>query len=415
MANPLRRSDAEALDATDPLAAYRERFVITDPDLVYMDGNSLGMAPQAALDAVTRAAATDWAAGLVRSWHHWLDLAVSTGDVLAPLIGASPGEVVLTDQTSINLYKLASAAVAARDGAVVTDTSNFPSDIYVLRSVASHHGREFRLVDTDHDTGPTPENMGLHVTGAALVSLSHVAFKSGFRADLTALTELAHGGGALMLWDLSHSAGVLPVRLDTSGADLAVGCTYKYLNGGPGSPAFLYVRRDLQQHLEQPIQGWFGHADQFAFEADYRPAPDIRRFATGTPAILSLAAARAGIELTAEATVDAIHDKARRLTTMFITLCGEQLGDLGFDIVTPRGPFARGAHVTLRHAAGYGIARALIDRNVVPDFRAPDLIRFGMSPLTTRYADVWEAAARCAAVVESGGFAPEEPDTSRVT
>lgn len=415
MPNPLSRSDAAALDKIDPLAAYRDRFTITDPDLVYMDGNSLGMAPQAAIDAVERAAGSDWAAGLVRSWHHWLDLAATTGDMLAPLIGASEGEVILSDQTSINLYKLASAALADRPGAVVTDTSNFPSDIYVLQSLAAQHGREFRLVDTATDGGPTPETLRPHLTGAALVSLSHVAFKSGFRADLAAITDAAHANDALTLFDLSHSVGAVPVNLGVAGADLAVGCTYKYLNGGPGAPAFLYVRKDLQVRLTQPIRGWFGHADQFAFDKEYKPASDIRRFTTGTPPILSLAAARAGIELTGEATIEAIHDKAKKLTTMFIAIADERLTSLGFEIATPRGPFARGAHVTVRHPEGYAIAQELIDRNVVPDFRAPDLIRFGMSPLTTRFTDVWDAADRCVAVVESGGFAAQQPDTTRVT
>ncbi len=391
----MTRDEAAARDAADPLAGFRELFAIPDPELIYMDGNSLGRPPQAALERLAAVAREEWAGGLVRSWDHWIDLPTRAGDLLGTnLLGARPGEVVLTDQTSVNLYKLAVAALDARPGrgAIVTDATNFPSDRYVLGGLAAARGGEVRTIAADPIAGPQPADVaGVLADDVALVSLSHSGFKNGALADMLAITRLAHKAGALVLWDLSHSAGVVPIDLDGAGADLAVGCTYKYLCGGPGAPAFLYVRQGLQDELRQPIQGWFGHRAMFDFAAQYRPAPDIRRFTTGTPPILAMAAAEEGIRVCAEAGIDAIRTKSLALTDMLVDLFDARLAGRGFTLGTPRRPASRGGHVAVRHPDAAAIADGLIAANVVPDFRPPDTIRLAPAPLYTRFVDVWDA------------------------
>lgn len=387
----MRRSVAEALDAGDPLADRRELFAFPEPGLIYMDGNSLGRPALAALAAVEQAAADEWAAGLVRSWERWVDEPTRIGDLLATeLLGAERGEVVLCDQTSVNLFKLASAAAAARSdrSAIVTDASNFPSDRYVLEGVAADAGMELRVV-------AEPEIAGALDGEVALVSLSHVAYRSGALADMAEITSAAHGCGALTLWDLSHSVGVVPVDLGATGADLAVGCTYKYLGGGPGSPAFLYVRRDLQDQLAQPIRGWWSHRDMFAFSDDYDPASGIARFTTGTPPMLAMAAAGAAIRTVADAGIAAVRVKSERLTTLIVDLFDAWLAPLGFELGSPRDPARRGGHVSVRRRDGRALCDALIaEHDVVPDFRPPDTIRLGVAPLYTRFVDVWDALDR---------------------
>ncbi len=399
----IARDDAERLDAADPLAPFRERFAIPDPGLIYMDGNSLGRPPRLALRRLKAAAHEEWGEGLVRSWERWVDVPREAGDVLGTeLLGARPGEVVLSDQTSVNLYKLAAAALGARPGrtAIVTDSTNFPSDRYVLEGLTG----ELRVVDADPVHGPQPGDVAAALDGeVALVSLSHVGYKSGVIADMAAITAAAHAAGALVLWDLSHAAGIVPIDLGGTGADLAVGCTYKYLNGGPGAPAFLYVRRELQGELHQPIRGWFGHADMFAFADGYDAAPDIRRFTTGTPPMLAVRAAQAGIETSAEAGIGAIRAKSMSLTALLVDLFDAQLAPLGFELGTPRDPARRGGHVSIRHPDAAAICKRLIaDHQVVPDFRPPDTIRLGPAPLYTTHAEVWDAVERLATVAHAG-------------
>ncbi len=394
---------AAARDATDPLAGYRDRFSIPDPDLVYLDGNSLGPLPRRTRTAIAETVDREWAGGLVRSWDRWLDLGTRAGALLAPLIGARHDEVALSDQTSVNLYKLAEAAVGADPSRpdIVTDVDNFPSDRYILDGVARRHGGRLRDVPAD----PTVDDVAAAVDErVGLVSLSLVNYRSGALADLKGITALAHDAGARVLWDLSHAAGVVPVDLAGVEADLAVGCTYKYLNGGPGSPAFLYVRRDLQGALTQPIAGWWGHDDMFGFEPGYRPAPDIRRFLTGTAPIVSMVGAAEGIALCADAGIEAIWAKSQSMTSWFIELAHEHLAALDFEVATPTGAGRRGGHVALRHDAAWPIVQALRDRDVIVDFRHPGIVRYGFSPLYNRYHDVAAAIEVTADVVASGSY-----------
>jgi kynureninase len=384
-----------ALDAADPLARYRERFVVDDPSLVYLDGNSLGRLSLDARDAVTATVAA-WGGELIRAWDHWLDLPERIGDRIAEVcLGARSGEVVVADSTTVNFYRLAVAALDARPGrrVIVTDLANFPTDRYVLEGIAAARDAEIQWIVTDPVEGVRPADVvaALRTRPAgdvALVTLSAVDYRSAAIAEVGAITALAHEVGALALWDLSHAVGSVPLDLERDGVDLAVGCTYKYLNGGPGSPAFLYVRRDLQDALRNPIQGWFGQRDQFAMGAAYDPAPGIRRWLVGTPPIVALAGVAAGVELVAEAGIAVIRAKATALSALAVNLFDAWLAPCGFTLGSPRDAARRGAHVTIRRADAQALARALIGHGVVPDFRAPDGIRLGLSPLTTRFADV---------------------------
>ncbi len=411
----MTRDQAIVADSTDPLSDYRSRFSIPNPDLVYLDGNSLGRPTVDAVERIKTTLHDEWGRGLVRSWRReWIGLPEQVGDLLAPIVGAAPGEVLISDQTSVNLFKLASAALAATGRTdIVSDDSNFPSDLYVLDAVARAAGGCLRIASTAQSTGPTVDDLSpLLNQHVGVVCLSHVGFKTGAIADVDAITAVAHDAGAMVLWDLSHSAGVVPVSLNAHDVDLAVGCTYKYLNGGPGAPAFLYVRRDLQERLATPIPGWFGHADMFAFDPTYSPAPGIRRFAAGTPPILSLRGAQAGIALSAEAGIEAIRAKSTRLTDFLIACYDARLAELGFALGSPRDPDRRGGHVSLHHPHAYPITQALIDRNVIPDFRTPDMIRLGLAPLYTTFTEVWDAVEAIADVVESVGYRgyPAEPE-----
>jgi kynureninase len=350
--------NAEARDGADPLARFRDEFVFEEGGPLYVDGNSLGRLPYRTRRLLADVA-DEWSTALVRGWHEWIDLPIEVGDLLAEqVLGAQPGEVLVTDSVTVNLYKLAGAALAARPErtVVVTDVDNFPTDRYVLEGLAS----DLRFIEADPVEGPTADDVeeACAEGDVALVSLSHVAYRSGARADLPALTEAAHAAGALVLWDLSHSAGAVPAGLEQHGVDLAVGCTYKYLNAGPGAPAFLYVRSQLQEELRTPIQGWFGQRDQFAMGAPYEPAEGVARFLAGSPQVLGLVAVRTGAELVAEAGIDAIAAKAGALTSYAIELHDELLARLGVEVGTPRGPERRGAHVSFRHReAGPSVAR----------------------------------------------------------
>ena len=384
-------ADAAVLDAADPLASFRDRFVIDDPEVVYLDGNSLGRLPRATLTRLAEVAREGWGGELVRAWDDWLLYPQAIGDRLAPLIGADPGEVTLADSTTVNLYKLAVAALDARPDrrAIVTDRPNFPTDRYVLEGLAATRGLTIRWLDPDPVDGPQVADVAQAVDAdVALVTLSHVNYRSAAIADLPAITALAHDAGALVLWDLSHSGGSVPVGVRANQVDLAVGCTYKYLNGGPGAPAYLYVRRELQDRLRQPIWGWFGQRDQFTMGQGYDPESDIRRFLVGTPGILGLAAADEGIKVSAAAGIDAIRAKGIALTEYAIALHDAWLAPLGFSLGAPRDAARRGAHIAIRHPEARRLTGELIARKVIPDFREPDSIRLGMSPLTTSFADV---------------------------
>ena len=392
---PTATADPAALDAADPLGHFRRRFVIPDPDLVYLDGNSLGRPPLAALERLASVAAEEWAGELIRGWDHWLEGPRRVGDLLGTgLLGARPDEVVICDSTTVNFYRLASAALEARPGRrmIVTDRANFPTDRYVLEGLARDRDREIAWLDPDPIDGPTAAEveavLAAHDGDVALVTLSHVNYRSAAIADLPAITDLAHAAGALVLWDLSHSAGSVPVGLAEHGVDLAVGCTYKYLNGGPGAPAYLYIRAELQAELRNPIQGWFGQAEQFEMSQGFRPRAGIGGWLTGTPGVLGLAAAEEGIRVSVEAGVEAIRTKGIALTEYAIALHDAWLAPLGFTLGSPREAARRGSHVSVRRSDARELTQRVIDAGVLPDFRAPDSIRLGLSPLTTSFAEV---------------------------
>ncbi len=402
----LDRADAEKLDAADPLAGYRERFLLEDPALIYLNGNSLGALPRATLARMESVYREEWGTALARSWDHWVDLPARAGDVVGELIGAAPGQVIVTDNTTVNLYKLATAALGARPGrrVLITDHDNFPSDRYVLAGLAAQHGLELRMLDTDIDQGLDP---GLVRAAAdqdtALVSLSHVAYRSGALADMAAITGIVQRAGALMLWDLCHSVGAVPVDLDGCGADLAVGCTYKYLNAGPGAPAFAYVCARLREELRQPIWGWFSQRDQFDMGPGYDPAPGMAKFLTGTPSIPGTAAVEEGARLLLEAGIAPIRAKSMRLTAYLIELADAWLVPLGCAIATPREASRRGGHVSFGHPRAEQIVARLAEEGVITDYRTPDRFRFGLPALTTRFTDVWDGAEAARALIEGYG------------
>jgi kynureninase len=397
---------AQQRDAQDELAHYRAAFV-HDDDLIYMDGNSLGRLPRATIDRMGAAVEQEWGRDLIRGWHHgWYDAPQRIGDKIAGLLGAGAGQVLACDSTSTNLFKLTLAALALRPERqrIVSDTLNFPSDLYIIQGCID-------LLGGRHELVLAPAGDGMRVAPAALadlidertalVMLSHVAFKSGFLYDMAAVTARAHEVGALVLWDLSHSAGVVPIALDSCDADFAVGCCYKYLNGGPGAPAYLYVRHELQEQARSPIWGWFGQRAPFAFGLEYQPAAGIDRFLAGTPPMLSLLAIEPALDMLLEAGIERMREKSSQLTAYAIELFDALLAPAGYTLGTPRDPEQRGAHVSVRHAEGYRINRALIEElAVLPDFREPDNIRLGLAPLTTSFADVWHTVERLRRAVD---------------
>ena len=400
---------AQHLDAADELDEFRQEFVLAEPDLIYMDGNSLGRLPHRTVGRLESVVREGWGRELIRSWNEgWFDAPQRLGDKVGHLLGAAPGQVVVSDSTSVNLFKLVMAALALRPerDRIVSDVLNFPSDLYVVQGCMDLLGKRHRLELVSSADGVHVDAQALY--GAidertALVTLSHVVFKSGFLYDAAAVTERAHRAGALVLWDLSHSAGVVPAELDRWGVDLAVGCTYKYLNGGPGAPAFLYVRQDLQTEARSPIWAWFGQRAPFEFDLDYQPQEGVARFLAGTPPMLSLLALDPALDLVLEAGIDRLRHKSERLTSYLVYLTDEVLAPRGFSLGSPRDAARRGSHVSLRHSEGYRINRALIEEmKVLPDFREPDNIRLGLAPLYTTFAEVWEAVDRIRQVVEEG-------------
>ncbi|WP_159603547.1 kynureninase [Agromyces humi] len=385
------------MDRADGLAHYRKRFAGTDTDLVYFDGNSLGRPPVSAIERVERFMREDWGGRLIRGWDEsWMQLPFEIGDRIGrAVIEAKPGQTVIGDSTTVLLYKLARAAVdaqLARDPArreIIVDSDNFPTDRYVLEGIATERGMRLRWIEVDPASGVTPEQLA-EAAGpeTALVVLSHVAYRSAYLADAPELTRIAHDAGALILWDLCHSAGSVPIKSDLWGFDLAVGCTYKYLNGGPGSPAFAYVRDDLQGVLSQPIQGWMGTADVFRMGPGYTPATGIRRFISGTPPIVGMIAMEETLAMIEEAGMPAVRAKSVALTSFAITVADEWLGPLGVTLASPLDPDERGGHVTLNHPAMREVTARLWQRDVIPDYRDPGGLRLGLSPLSTSFEEV---------------------------
>ncbi len=413
------RAHAEELDAADPLAGFRDRFVRDDKSLIYLDGNSLGPLPIATEARIAEVVRQEWGGGLVRSWASWIELPRRAGDLIGEhLVGAAPGQVAVCDSTTVNLYKLAAAALAARPGrnVIVTDDDNFPTDRYVLAGLAAQHGCELRMIATDRNDGVSEDAVRAATDErTAVVSLSHVAYRSGALADMAAITAIAHEAGALMLWDLCHSVGAVPVELDASGADLAIGCTYKYVNAGPGAPAFLYVRGGLQDAMSQPVQGWFGQRDQFAMGPGYDPAPGIEKFLTGTPQIIGTAAVEEGARLLGEAGIGRLRAKGIALTELLIGLADEWLAPHGFTVASPRPSARRGAHVTLHHRDAWQLSQALIKAGVVGDYRTPDRLRLGPAPIITRFTDVWDALDALRRIAGDRSYAGLAAERGRVT
>ena len=391
---PATRRDAQELDAVDPLAAYRELFLVDDDLVAYLDGNSLGRAPRSTLQRLQGLYAEQWGGRLIRGWTEgWVDLPEQVGGRLgSAVLGAAPGQVVIADSTSVNLYKVLHAATGLRPGRheVVVDDTNFPTDRYLVQSVAASRGLTVRWIHPDPLSGPVADDLaGVLGDDTAWVLLSHVDYRSGAVADLPRLSALTHDAGALSVWDLSHSAGCLDVQLDAAGADFAVGCTYKYLNAGPGAPAFLYVAHRHLDRARQPLEGWFGAADVFAMAAEFEPAAGVRRMLTGTPYVPGLVAVDEGVSLVEKAGIGVIAEKARALTSFAVEL----VEDHGIELASPREASARGGHVTVRVPDAEAVTARMVDRGVVPDFRNPDLVRLGMSPLTTSFTEVWDGLA----------------------
>lgn len=403
-------SFAHELDAQDELASFRDEFVINDRSLIYLDGNSLGRLPKRTVEFMRNVIEGEWGGRLIRAWNEgWINTPAELGARIARLVGAQADEVVVTEATSINLFKLTAAALRARPSRtkIVSDAINFPSDLYILQGIIDLIGGKHRL-----ELVPSTDGIGIELEkiasaiddDTALICLTHVAFKSAFMYDMARVTELAHQAGALMLWDLSHSIGAVPLDLNSCEVDLAVGCTYKYLNGGPGSPAFLFVRRDLQDNLDQPMWGWFAAEKPFAFELDFQPAPDISRYRVGTNPMLSMKALEPGLDLILEAGIERLRAKSVRQTEYLITLADEWLAPLGFTLGTPRKAELRGSHVSLRHPEAYRICRALIESpppavQVIPDFRTPDNLRLGIAPIYTTYTEIHQALDRMRTIV----------------
>lgn len=381
----ITRHDALGLDAADPLGRWRDEFLVPDPNLAYLDGNSLGMAPKRSIREVERVMREEWAGDLIRSWSHWVDLPQRTGAVLAPLLGVDGAELIVHDSTTLNIYQHVHLALALRPDrrVICVEETDFPTDLYVVQGIAARTGHEVR---DGFD----------HLDDVAVVLRSLVDYRTAAIADLAGETARARAAGAAIIWDLSHAIGVLDLDLRAAGVELAIGCSYKYLCGGPGAPAWSYVSRSLHHHIDQPIWGWFAQRDQFDMPSTFAKRDDIAQLLLGTPGILGLSAAKAAFELVVEAGIGAIRAKAGELTELAIQLCDQW----SLDTPTPRDRDRRGGHVSVRHPDAALLTRQLTEHHVVADFRQPDLVRLGCSPLTTRFVDVFDGVARIADLLE---------------
>ena len=389
-------ADAVALDAADELRRFREQFHTHDDPVAYLDGNSLGRPPRQTLRRVAEVLDHEWGERLIRSWEErWVELPGQVGDRLADAcLGAAPGQTVIADSTSVNLYKVLHAACGLRPDRdeIVIDEADFPTDRYLVESVAEQRGLAVRRVEADPVAGVTAADLdGVLGPRTAAVLLSHVDYRSGALVDLAVMTGRIHEAGAVAVWDLCHSAGVVPIGLDAAGADFAVGCTYKYLNAGPGAPAFLYVARRHLDRVRQPVTGWWSAADMFAMAPEYEPAPSIRRMLSGTANVVGITAVDEGVRMVAEAGVEEIRAKAVGLTDLCVDLTDAWLAPAGFQVASPRDAARRGGHVSIRCGRARELSAAMVRAGVIPDFRNPDLIRLGLSPLTTSYVELWSA------------------------
>ncbi|MGX7894016.1 kynureninase [Tsuneonella sp. HG222] len=395
-------SDARALDAADPLAGYRGLFALP-PGVIYLDGNSLGALPLGTASRMGEVIRREWGEGLIRSWNsaHWIDLPRKVGGMIAPLIGAAPNEVIVCDSTSVNLFKLIAAALAMRPGrkVIVSEPGNFPTDLYMIAGLEAQGLAELRLAAPGDIEGALGSDV-------ALLLLTHVHYKTGAMHDMAALTRAAHAAGALVLWDLSHSAGAVEIDLNGCEADLAVGCGYKYFNGGPGAPAFAFAAQRHHAALRQPLTGWMGHAAPFAFTDDYTPAPGIEQLLTGTPPILGMAALEEGVRIIAEIGTARLSAKSRSLSGFLRAAIAQVAPDL--PCISPDGDTPRGSHLSYRHPDAYALCQALIARGVIGDFRDPDLLRLGLAPAYLRFEDCWHAAQALGEVLASGEWQREE-------
>ena len=396
-------AEIEAMDAADPLRAMRDRFVLPE-GVIYLDGNSLGAASINVFDEIEAAAKQEWARDLIRAWNtaRWFDMPVELGDRLGRLIGAAPGQSVVSDTTSINIYKVLHAALAMRPerSVIVAEGDSFPTDLYMAEGVASTRPDSVLRLEGVH--APTIEE--LVDDRVAVILVNHVNYKSGRLRDMAALTRKAHEAGALIVWDLCHTAGALPVDLDGSNADFAIGCTYKYLNGGPGAPAFIYAAKRHHGDIRQPLSGWWGHARPFAFEQGYAAGTGIRRFLCGTQPVLSMRALKGALDLWDDVDMTAVRRKSVALTDLFIRLVEGKCGGFGLELESPRNGAERGSQVSFTHPHGYQVMRALIERGVIGDFRAPSTMRFGFTPLYVSYRDVWHAVGVLEDILRTGAW-----------
>lgn len=398
-------AEIAALDARDPLRGFRDAFQLRD-GLIYVDGNSLGAAPRATAERLARTVTQEWADGLITSWlgAEWSTAPQRIGDKIASIIGAAPGEVIAADSTSVNIFKALTAALSLRPdrGVILSESGNFPTDVYMMQGIEAFSGGRVRALTVD------PEAVVNRLDDdVAVLLLTQVHYKSGLIRDMAEVTRRAHAKGVLVVWDLSHSAGAIEVDLNGANADFAVGCGYKYLNGGPGAPAFLFAAR--RHHAARPVlSGWFGHASPFTFEEDYRPAEGITRFLCGTPPVLGLAALECGVDLLNQADMQDVRRKSLGLSQLFIESMEERCGEFGFRLASPLDPAVRGSQVSYTHPNGYEIVQALKERDVIGDFRAPDILRFGFTPLYLRYADVVEAVERLREICLTRAWAKPE-------
>ena len=388
--NKIKLADLKHLDKQDPLSKYREEFFLPK-NTIYFDGNSLGPVPKKTIKNLNKTINEEWGKDLINSWNkaNWINLPQTLGDKIAPLLGAKSGEVVVVDSTSLNLFKVLTSALRLNKNRkkIVSESTNFPSDLYILEGVNGmlNNHYECQLIDDDI-------NFEKYIdSSTAVVMLSHINYKTGRISDMKKITDYAHQQGALVVWDLSHSVGVIPMDLHNIGVDFAVGCTYKHLNGGPGAPGFLYVHSDLIEIVSQPLSGWLGHSDPFAFEAKYTPANNINKFICGTPSILSYKAVESALDIFDEISLEQVREKSIQLSELFIKLIQQECGDFGFELFSPIDAALRGSQISYKHENAYPIMQSLISRGIIGDYREPNILRFGISPLYMRYEDVWSA------------------------
>jgi kynureninase len=419
------REYALELDQNDPLAGYRSKFVITDPNLCYLDGNSLGRLPHATVKAVSDFLSQEWGNEVVTGWSHWIDEAQVAGDLLGrAVLGAGPGQVLVCDTTSVNFYQLCVAAIKARPGrkTIITDAANFPTDRYILKGIAEQFGLNLIIIDNEdpaiaENERITAELLEKYMTeDVAMVTFEVIQYRSGARTDIQSVTDLARSYGALVVWDASHAAGAIEMNFDACGVDLAVGCTYKYGNSGPGSPAWLYVNKKIQRELQVPILGWFGNEDQFGMGPDFVKAEGIRGFQIASPSIIGIRGVQVAFSMIEEAGIDVITSKAAIGTQMMIDLYDEWLAPLGYTLLTSRNPKERGGHISLGHPDAARICVALRKfANVIPDYRTPNAIRLAIAPLPTSYVEVWDGFQRIRDLTQSRQYEKVEGSDSRVT